>query len=133
MIGNLRSLQSGVWYDPAENGEMDVQHENLHGARPLLDSRSSTRPKPPAKEGYVPDSTTAIKIAEAVLVPVYGKKQIDSEQPFTARLKDDVWTVSGTLRCPDGKGGVTTACDGGVAVVQISKLDVRVVSMTHYK
>ncbi len=66
-------------------------------------------------------------------MPVYGKKQIDSEQPFTARLKDDVWTVSGTLRCPDGKGGVTTACDGGVAVVQISKLDVRVVSMTHYK
>jgi hypothetical protein len=26
------------------------------------------------KEGYVPDSTTAVKIAEAVLVPVYGKK-----------------------------------------------------------
>ena len=25
------------------------------------------------KEGYVPDSATAVKIAEAVLVPVYGK------------------------------------------------------------
>jgi len=85
------------------------------------------------KEGYVPDSTTAVKIAEAVLVPVYGKKQIDSEQPFTAKLKDDVWTVSGTLRCPDGRGGMTTQCDGGVAVVQISKVDAHVVSMTHYK
>jgi hypothetical protein len=85
------------------------------------------------KEGYVPDSTTAVKIAEAVLVPVYGKKRIDSEQPFTAQLKDDVWTVSGTLRCPDGKGGITTQCDGGVAVVQISKADAHVVSMTHYK
>jgi NTF2 fold immunity protein of polymorphic toxin system component len=85
------------------------------------------------KEGYVPDSATAVKIAEAVLVPIYGKKQIESEQPFTAKLKDDVWTVSGTLRCPDGKGGMTTQCDGGVAVVQISKVDAHVISMTHYK
>lgn len=85
------------------------------------------------KEGYVPDSTTALKIAEAVLVPVYGRKQIESEQPFTARLKDDVWTVSGTLRCPDGKGGTTTLCVGGVAVVQISKVDAHILSMIHYK
>lgn len=48
-------------------------------------------------EGYVPDSGTAVKIAEAVLVPVCGKEQIDSEQPFLAQLKDNVWTVSGTL------------------------------------
>ncbi|MFZ0686703.1 MAG: NTF2 fold immunity protein [Terriglobales bacterium] len=74
-----------------------------------------------------------MKIAEAVLVPVYGKKQIDSEQPFTAELKDGVWTVSGTLRCPDGKGGVTTQCYVGVAVVQISKVDGHIVSMIHYK
>lgn len=86
-----------------------------------------------SKEGYVPDSSTAVKIAEAVLVPVYGKKQIDSEQPFKAQLKDDVWTVSGTLRCPDGKGGITAQCDGGVAVVQISKVDAHVISMAHYK
>ncbi len=78
--------------------------------------------------GYVPDSTTAIKIAEAVLVPVYGRKQIDSELPLHAQLKDDEWTVTGTLHCPDGKGGVTSMCFGGVAVVQIS-----ILSMTHYK
>ena len=86
------------------------------------------------KEGYVPDSATAVKIAEAVLVPIYGKKQIESEQPFTAKLKDDVWTVSGTLYCSDGKGGRTTEpCLGGTAVVQISKVDGRVISMIHYK
>jgi hypothetical protein len=27
----------------------------------------------------VPDSAAAIKIAEAVLAPIYGKKQIDSQ------------------------------------------------------
>lgn len=85
------------------------------------------------KEGYVPDSTTAVKIAEAVLVPVFGKKKIESEQPFTAKLKDGVWTVSGTLHCPDGKGGITTHCAGGVAEVQISKVDAHVLSMVHYE
>ena len=85
------------------------------------------------KEGYVPSSDTAVQIAEAVLIPVYGKKQIESERPFSAKLKDGVWTVSGTLRCPDGKGGTTTHCVGGVAVVEISKADARVLSMIHYK
>ena len=84
-------------------------------------------------QGYVPDSATAVQIAEAVLVPVFGRKQIESEKPLTAKLENDVWTVAGTLRCPDGKGGTTSLCFGGAAVVQISKIDARIVSMTHYK
>lgn len=87
--------------------------------------------KPP--QGYVPDSATAVQIAEAVLVPVYGKKQIESEKPLTAKLEKDVWTVSGTLQCPDGKGGTTTQCVGGTAEVQISKTDARIILMMHYK
>jgi NTF2 fold immunity protein len=86
------------------------------------------------KDGFVADSQTAVKIAEAVLIPVYGEEQIRSEEPFTAQLKGDVWTVGGTLRCPDGKGGFTTTdCDGGVAVVRLSKADGRVLFMMHYK
>jgi hypothetical protein len=85
------------------------------------------------RRDYVPDSDTAVKIAEAVLIPVYGKKQIESEKPFVAELKGDVWVVSGTLHCPDGRGGTTTHCVGGVAEVRISKVDARVVSMIHYK
>ena len=83
--------------------------------------------------GFVPDSQTAVKVAEAVLIPVYGEKQIRSEEPFTGQLKGDVWTVEGTLRCPDGKGGFTTDCSGGVAVVKLSKADGRVLFMMHYK
>ena len=85
------------------------------------------------KSGYVPDSQTAIKIAEAVLIPVYGENQIRSEEPFIAQLKGDVWTVSGTRRCPDGKGGFTTDCVGGTAVIKLSKSDGRVLFMMHYK
>ena len=36
--------------------------------------------------GYVPDALTAVKIAEAVLVPVYGEQKIASERPFKAKL-----------------------------------------------
>ncbi len=95
------------------------------------------------KEGFVPDSTTAVVIAEAVLIPVYGREQIESERPLTAILKGDVWTVSGTLPCPDRKtDGASGAnpksktlrvCDGGVAVVEISKVDAHIISMTHGK
>ena len=86
-----------------------------------LSGAQSYRPK----SGYVPDSATAVKIAEAVLVPVYGEKQVVSERPFTATLKKNVWTIEGTFRCPDGAG-----CRGGAAIVQLSKLDGRIVSMT---
>jgi len=95
---------------------------------PLVFGQGST-----PKEGYVPNSDTAAQIAEAVLIPVYGRGKIESERPFKAELKDGVWTVSGTLHCSDGKGGTTTVCVGGTAVVQISKADARILSMRHYK
>ena len=87
---------------------------------------------PPAT-GYVPDEKTAVKIAEAVLMPVYGEKKIESERPFKAELKDGEWTVSGTLHCSDGLGGITTGCIGGTASVKIAKSDARILFMIHYK
>jgi len=78
---------------------------------------------------------TAIKVAEAVLIPVYGQKLVESERPFKATLKNGIWTVGGTLYCGDGKPQSTHAptCVGGVAVVKISKKDGCVLFMTHYK
>ena len=84
-------------------------------------------------KGFVPDSKTAVRITEAVLIPVYGEKKIESERPFNAELKDGIWTVSGTLRCSDGNGGTTTQCVGGTAVVKIAKADGRILLMAHYK
>jgi hypothetical protein len=89
----------------------------------------TTRPK----HAPVSDSEAAIARAEAVLIPVYGKKHIESERPFTATLKGDVWTVWGTLYCSDGKGGVTTDCVGGVAIVKIDRRNGRILHMEHGK
>jgi len=78
--------------------------------------------------GPVNDSATAIQIAEKALFPVYGKKKIQSEEPFTAELKDGVWIVHGTLHCPGA-----SLCEGGTAEARISQLDGRVLSLGHYK
>jgi hypothetical protein len=78
------------------------------------------------RAGVVPDAKTAIVIAEAVLLPIYGEKTIDGERPLRASLKDGVWTVEGTLP----KGLVMA---GGTAVVRLSKDDGRVLFITHYQ
>ena len=74
------------------------------------------------KQGFVPDGAVAARVAEAVLVPIYGQGLIDSEKPLKASLRDAVWTVRGTM--PEG-------CNGGVASVQISQRDARILNVIH--
>lgn len=81
------------------------------------------------KEGFVPNEETAIKIAEAVLVPIYGIEEIKQEQPLVAKLKRGVWVVSGTIH-PDSSGAITK---GGTAVIEISKADGRILRVSHGK
>jgi hypothetical protein len=78
--------------------------------------------------GFVPDSVTAIKIADAILVPIYSERDIAKERPLHAKLVGDVWSVEGTLPC-----GTEGACIGGVAVSEISKKDGRVLRVSHGK
>src|SRR5437899_158678 len=80
-------------------------------------------------QGFVPDSATAVRIAVAVWMPIYGERQIMSEQPFVATLKDSVWTVSGSL--PQPPAGAAVA--GGTAVVRIAKRDGRILFVQHYR
>jgi NTF2 fold immunity protein len=75
--------------------------------------------------GYVPDEHTAVAIAEAVLVPIYGENLIKAERPFHATIAHGVWTVMGTL--PKGYDV------GGVAVLKLSKSDARILQVIHSK
>ena len=74
--------------------------------------------------GYVPDADTAIRIAVAVWEPIYGRKQIQSQKPFRAALRNGVWTVHGSL---------PPNTPGGVAEADISKKDGRVLRVIHGK
>lgn len=78
------------------------------------------------KEGYVPDEKTAIRIAVAVWIPIYGEKEIEKEKPYKAKLDNGVWTVEGSL--PEGK-----YVRGGVAEADIAKDDGCILRVSHGK
>jgi NTF2 fold immunity protein len=84
----------------------------------------------------VPDSATALSIAEPALIKVYGKKQIDYEMPLTATFEDGIWSIYGTLCCPDRNGRRTCEvgkCLGGVAALRLRQRDGKVLSVSHTK
>ena len=70
----------------------------------------------------LPDKQTAVKIAEAVLLPVFGSDVLASEKPWRASLEGEVWIVTGSL--PPG-------AEGGTVVVELSKRDGRVLYLIH--
>jgi hypothetical protein len=76
------------------------------------------------REGFVPDEKTAVRIAEAVLIPVYGETQIVGQRPFKAQLRNGVWTVKGSL--PQG-------IDGGTALAEIRRSDGKIIRISHGK
>jgi len=75
-------------------------------------------------EGLVSSAETAIAIAVAVWIPIYGRATIESEKPYRAQLRDGVWTVEGSL--PPGYVG-------GVAEIDIAKRDGRITRVSHGK
>src|SRR5206468_2218316 len=58
------------------------------------------------KTGCVPDNLTAMRIAEAVWLPVYGYETVNAQKPFTADLESDVWTVKGSPPANDAAGAL---------------------------
>ena len=87
---------------------------------PLSAQEHNVRPP----NGLVPDARTAIAIAVAVWTPIYGEKQIASEQPYVATLANGKWSVQGSLP----KGTV-----GGVATAVIAQSDGQVLRVSHGK
>src|SRR5688572_28245452 len=86
---------------------------NKGGPDLARDAPVATDETPPinenARNGFVPDANTAIKIAVAVWEPMFGAKTIAQEKPYRAKLlTNTVWRVEGSL--PENRrGGVATA------------------------
>jgi hypothetical protein len=90
------------------------------------DQKAATQDIP--VNGYVPDERTAIQIAEAVWIPIYGAAKIKGEEPFDAELQGDVWIVEGSL--PKMPGYIVK---GGTAMAKISQKDGRIIDVWHEK
>ncbi|MDR1971861.1 MAG: YbbC/YhhH family protein [Treponema sp.] len=47
------------------------------------------------KDGFVPDKTTALKIAKAVWTPIYGKKDL-RWRTYYIELDNNIWIIEGS-------------------------------------
>ena len=86
-------------------------------------SRCRAQTANPIHRDYVPDSITAIKIAEAVWLPIYGQ-QIYQDTPFIARLDtfQSTWIIYGT---------VPKNTFGGPPIAHIQKSDGKILKIYH--
>ncbi|WP_051327532.1 NTF2 fold immunity protein [Desulfatibacillum aliphaticivorans] len=81
------------------------------------------------EEGIVPDAETAIRIAEAVWLPIYGDSILE-KKPFVAVLIGEDWFVYGTLPSPPKP---TVAYFGGIPYIRIRKADGKILGVIHTK
>ena len=103
-------------------GVLSTAQGQRRSKMPSPDEVAQRTPSYKPKDGFVPDAATAVRIAEAVLIPIYGEQKVASERPFKATLQDGVWTVVGTLP-PNFMGGT--------ALVRIAKADGRILYLIH--
>lgn len=74
---------------------------------------------------YVPNEKVASQIADVILTSIYGEDVIGKQKPFTVMLSNDsVWVVRGTQKKIE---------IGGVAYIEISKRDCRILKVIHGK
>jgi hypothetical protein len=74
-------------------------------------------------DGFVPNQETAIKIAEAIWLPIYGREVLQ-QKPYYAKLIDNkIWIVEGTLK----------RRVGGTAYIEIDKYTGTILKVTHSK
>src|SRR2546423_12101382 len=90
---------------------------------PAVALAESTHNYAPAA-GYVPDARTAIRIAEAVWIPIYGAKTLADEKPFVAVRRGNVWYVHGTL---------PKNTPGGTAEAEIDSRSGNIIRISHGK
>jgi len=75
------------------------------------------------KNGYVPDDKTAIKIAEAIWLPIFGN-EIYNYKPYKAELiGGKIWKVYGTVHTDKG----------GSPFAEIQKSDCKIIKVYHEK
>lgn len=76
------------------------------------------------KEGFVPTAEVAVKLANTVLIQLYGIDNIKEQNPFSVNLEDNIWIIEGYL--DENK-------QGGVAYLEIDKQTGQIRKVVHTK
>lgn len=79
-------------------------------------------------DGLVPNADVAVKIAECVLIPIYGEKCIKEQAPYSVNLSDEVWAIEGTLNSNNHE-----IILGGTFYIEISKKNGGIIKLLHTK
>jgi hypothetical protein len=74
-------------------------------------------------DGLVSDKKTAIAIAEAVLFPIYGEKNIRQQRPYVVKHARGKWIIEGAPLPPGFAGGVFH--------IEIGQRDARILKLWH--
>jgi hypothetical protein len=74
------------------------------------------------KIGVIPDEPTAVAVALAIFNPIWKKEYVDKFAPYRAQLRNNVWTVWGTLK---------SGSRGGTPQLRINKYDGKVLEIWH--
>ena len=80
-----------------------------------------------AERDLVPDEHVASQIADAVLVPIYGKEVL-KQKPYKVTLSSGYWIIDGVLHAKPGEVVV-----GGTAHIEIRKKDGTIQNVIHGK
>ena len=102
----------------------------------LMFAGCATPPIPPdSRVGVVPNEQTAVRIAEAVLTPIYGSQLVKAERPYKATLENDVWEVRGTMARPLRAKILPSifSIKGGAAIVRVRQSDGQIIETFHGK
>jgi hypothetical protein len=75
--------------------------------------------------GFVPDKKTALKIAKAVWMPIYGKKK-QMWNKYQVKLKDDIWYIESINMVH-----IFLGIHGGGPFIKIDKKDGTILNVSH--
>lgn len=113
---------------------------SLAGAQqPTYGLTQPIRPYVP-RDGFVPDSAAAVRVAIAIWTTIYGDGQLMTQHTVTATLNDGTWTVTGTVLSRHAfnpgrnftmNGQAIEPLSGDMAVIKISKRDGRILYQGH--
>lgn len=76
------------------------------------------------KEEFVPTAEVAVKLANTILIELYGIDDIEEQSPFSVNLEDNIWILEGYL--DENKLG-------GVAYIEIDKQTGQIRKVVHTK
>ncbi len=94
----------------------------------ILDSKEPFTPD----SGFVPNKETAVKIAKAIWLPIYGNEDQYYNSYSVALIGDTVWLVTRKFKSSaKEENNVVTVSLGGGPYILIHKKDGKILKVTH--